>query len=418
MVDVFRAAKPDMASGFSYGPAEIGEQQRQREAEDAEKWKAATGYRVKLRMDMRQFQSQGALTLQAETRAVRTGAPPRMAGFGGGQGTRLWINAIPYPGDIVEAEDTAARNPEIVKDPVFGAKKRFKPEPLAPPNHLGVLPRIRQHRRLSDLLPEIAGTYGVQIIADAYRTAPRVGGSLPSEPVALYALLDRLAAGTHRWENRGSMALVRSRTWFFDRPREIPLRFVRRWKELGDRYGLLPLEECIAMANTLPDIQLEPEALSAAATEAGLEFGSPYLLGRARNALRLYGTLTPAQRQALWQGKPIPVAQMTPHQREIFVAVLQDDARERGEPLDLRHLAGGKLSMKRLSRERTLVTSGAFARAQYETIKAPDNPPAGPPTGKRVTTRDGVTRYRMLTLLFRLEYGPGLSAGAQADVAL
>jgi hypothetical protein len=66
---------------------------------------------------------------------------------------------------------------------------------------------------------------------------------------------------------------------------------------------------------------------------------------------------------------------------------------------------------------RTIVKHESSARYQYEPVKTPDSGPDSPPTGKRVTTRDGVTRYGMTMLGFVLEYGPGRRVHFQANVA-
>src|SRR3954464_14055411 len=109
---------------------------------------------------------------------------------------------------------------------------------------------LRPQWSLYALLPELARTYGVDFIADSYwSSAPALGlGSLPQEPTALYALLDDAAGSHHRWDRvptkwvGGSLIRLRSRTWFLDRPREIPLRYVRRWREEMARRGSVSLE--------------------------------------------------------------------------------------------------------------------------------------------------------------------------------
>jgi beta-lactamase regulating signal transducer with metallopeptidase domain len=417
LVQGFRTARPSMASGFSYGPGEIGERERRQEAEAAEKWQAATGYRVTLEMDLQHFQREATLRLAARAMPFRTGNPPEASYFRGGEGTSLGITAYSVPvREMYQPVPTAERDPRIVTDPVCGTKKRFKPEPLAPANHLGVIPYIR-HRLLPDLLPKIAQTYGVAVIADAYRFTRSVGTSLPAEPVALYDLLDRLATSTHRWEKDGRVVRIRSRTWFFDRPREVPLRLVRRWKALSEKYGMLPLSECVAMANTLTDAQIETESLSRAALEADMDLGW-YMLGRGAPALRLYAALSTEQRAALWRGQSIPVARLLPRQRDLFVAAVREGHPSAAGALDLSRIGSGALSLTRRAKMRTLVTHGASGRAQYESIKTPESGPDTPPTTRRVTIRDRVTRSGIMTLVFRLEYGAERPVQFSADVAL
>src|SRR2546428_795108 len=112
--------------------------------------------------------------------------------------------------------------------------------------------------RLRDLLPDLARIYRVQFIADAYTPVnARLGAQRASEPEALYQVLSRAANPTHRWDRRGNLIRLRSRTWFLDRPKEVPLRLVRHWKELTDQHGALPLETYEEMARSLTDLQME-----------------------------------------------------------------------------------------------------------------------------------------------------------------
>src|SRR5439155_14332093 len=113
--------------------------------------------------------------------------------------------------------------------------------------------------RLWDLLPDLARTYDAQFIADSYWvSSPGLSqGEIPKTPAPLFSLLDRAAHSTHRWERRGKLIRLRSRTWFLDRPREIPLRSVRRWKQLFAQRGALPLDAYLEMATSLSDAQAE-----------------------------------------------------------------------------------------------------------------------------------------------------------------
>ena len=97
-----------------------------------------------------------------------------------------------------------------------------------------------------------------------------------------------------------------------------------------------------------------------------------------REALRLYASLSPAQQRALWEGKSLPVAQMTPAQRQLFLTALTEYAQGRSTPLDLAQWTNGSLSLTsdRLVRitERT-VGPGSISES---TSQQPDS---GPGTG-------------------------------------
>jgi hypothetical protein len=143
------------------------------------------------------------------------------------------------------------------------------------------------------------------------------------EPVPLYRLLELLAGHAYRWDRRGSLVRLRSRTWYMERPREVPLRLVRRWAEFGERLGGLPLEEYVSMATELRDMQLQDldVLIRRGALPVGLrDIEEAY---SARHGLRLYAALTPSQRDILWAGQPLSLARTSGTQRNQFLAALQ-----------------------------------------------------------------------------------------------
>lgn len=309
---------------------------RQRDRETQEQWAAAGAYRVRLWLDQAPSaptgSSGGLYSLRVETGARITNAAGSFF-MGAGPTAGLYIAARPLDIQMQQRaqEDTPRRRAEGESDPVFGARKPFKPDLKSLKDRPGRPPGAR--RPLRDLLPDVARTYDVQLISDAYWTSsPSLDlAAVSGQPVSLFQLLDRSAWFTHRWDRRDRLVRLRSRTWFFDRPREVPLRLARRWKELSNRYTALPLEEYLVMATQLSDDQWG--SLSLVAHELGLPPivpGYPSL----RPALRLLATLGPAERQAVLQGKPLAMAQMTPPQRELFLAAVYQQSRLQGEPLD------------------------------------------------------------------------------------
>ena len=70
-------------------------------------------------------------------------------------------------------------------------------------------------------------------------------------------MLDAAAGPLQHWERQGRLIRLRSRKWFFDRPREVPLRLVRGWQAFYEQQGALPLAEYLQMVATLNDGQIE-----------------------------------------------------------------------------------------------------------------------------------------------------------------
>ena len=299
---------------------------------------------------------------------------------------------------------------------MLGARKTVKLEvkrgtrPGEPPKHWWTV---------REMLPAVAGTYGVSVIADAYEANP-VNVPLPgTEPIALHLLLDRYAAPFYHWDHRDRLIRLRNREWFFDRPREVPQRLVRRWREMYDQYGGLPLEETLTAVTTLNDAQLQSadDLLQRSTMEARQIFTQP--LYPARHVLRLYAALTPGQQQALWSERPLAVAEMTPPQRALFLAALQETERSRqpeaGGPASpaaalLPPDAALSLTHQRLIRvvqrsgdSTTVSTEPAPEPQPAAPSAAPAPATASPPAARR---REAVTREPIADLTFELVYSP------------
>jgi hypothetical protein len=191
---------------------------------------------------------------------------------------------------------------------------------------------------------DIARTYGVNVIGDRYYNTARGGvppAALPAGLVALFELPDQVFAFGQRWDFVGLgpdgqtgpwLIRMRSRSWPMDRPKEFPIRLLNRWRALIEQHGALPIEEYVMMATSLRDGQqdivqshatygnLPPHAFDLNQFRAG------------RSALRLYGLLSPAQRQSLERGHTITPTQMTPGQRKLLLDIMQERSRTQTPP--------------------------------------------------------------------------------------
>jgi beta-lactamase regulating signal transducer with metallopeptidase domain len=353
---------------------EIDEEIRQRETRTQEQWASATGYRVGIQLGPvpNQYRTWGpSLHLSVGAEPLRSGAPPEAAGLRHFEMPHHGIGVGIGPAVVQQwaEENTPERAAALAKDPLLGSRKLFKPtvKPRPTPDWG---PNAIRIWRLSELLPEVARTYGVNLIADAYWTAPAI--SVPQlstgVPTSLYKLLDRMAGPRYRWQRHGPLLRLRSRNWFFDRPREIPLRLVRRWKALVEQHGALPLEEYLQSVVALSDNQLESLGLlreAAAFPEELSGLGGAY---RARHALRLYASLTAAQRQALWQGNALPVAQMLPAQQALYRDAVRELTRHQSAAPDLRQWASASLVLRGVPFVRIQERRGAGASERMELV--------------------------------------------------
>jgi beta-lactamase regulating signal transducer with metallopeptidase domain len=290
-----------------------------------EDWASANGYRVGVRLN-EPAGATGAFLLEAN--AAPLGGPSDPFQFGPGAGLMLATSSLDTNPQAME--NTPERRARWANDPILGRKEAFRPAPLARPAGAG--PAFGPQWQVRDLLPEIARVYGVQFISDAYWSTGMRGGAPPaSAATPLYQLLEDQAGFAQRWDRKGDLIRLRARTWFFERPREIPLRFVRRWRESYEKEGGLSLAQYLEMVTQLRDSQLQqlPELATVGALPRGaFELFTTY---DARHALRLYASLPVAQRQSLMAGQPLRLAEMRPLQREFFLRAVRE--LERPSPL-------------------------------------------------------------------------------------
>jgi beta-lactamase regulating signal transducer with metallopeptidase domain len=356
---------------------------RQREKREQGDWSSATGYRVTLRLGPAPIppaaRTGPSLSLSVDAAPFRGGAPVDPIEAAQREWPHIGINIGPIEAEQWGDENTPERAAALARDPVLSARKLFKPltKPQPAP---GWGPNAIKVWRLSDLLPEVARTYGVNLIGDAYWSTPIV--SVPrlasATPLPLYTLLDRMTAPRYHWERRGPVVRLRSRTWYFDRPREIPMRLVRRWIALAEQQGALPLEEYVRSLALLRDDQLQGfwiASESAAFPPAIADLSSIY---SSRHALHLYASLSPGQQQALWDGRTIPVAELLPAQQALYLAAIREQTRYQPEAPDLRSWSSGSLSLRASPFVRIREVPDKGAESRTELVKVSEDGRARP----------------------------------------
>jgi hypothetical protein len=378
---VLRAVRPTLyppGEQVGYDDPNGPEQARHVEQGIQAQWAAATGYRVTVQIDANGWRSLNMLRLTAAARPFRSGATPQANFFDAYPGTSVQIQT--EPSEPMAWEQDAAMPPEseLANDPIFGSRQLFKPG-VKPRKEMFADPFTPAMFRMRDLLPDLARTYKVQFIADAYTPVNgRMGAQAFTGLEPLYRILSA-ATPTHRWDRRGNLIRLRSRTWFLDRPKEIPLRLVRHWKELTDQHGTLPLETYLEMARTLTDLQMENvgnvvEDVELPPTIRWFE------LGRDRYALRLYAALSPDQQQALWGGKVLQATQMTPAQRELFLASLAERALHNPLPPKLERWSDARLSLE--AEPQTVTVERSAGPAVTQPVPASPASPSGQPPSR------------------------------------
>jgi beta-lactamase regulating signal transducer with metallopeptidase domain len=376
-------------------------------------WSSAAGYRVGIRLDVDQFESGGTLFLN--TNAAPLGGPSDPFQFGPGADLTLISTPLDLPAQATKPELRAG----WLKDPVLGRKESFKPPAM--PQEPGFRSPFGPHWQFRDLLPELARVYGANFISDAYWGTGLRGDLLPSPVTApLVQQLENLTGFTQQWERRGNLVRLRSDMWFFERPREIPLRFVRRWRESYEKHGGLSFSQYLEMATQLRDIQLrhatDPVMAGALPVARAMEFHAAY---EARHALRLYTRLSAAKQQALQAGGTLSVGDMDPLEQVLFTRAVKELIRTRRNrkasqtPADWE--AGTfTLSTRLLQRVPGPPGSPPFFHAE---TGSPGNPPGAPPTAPGPTPppgpggtppRENLVRQPTQQCEFIFQLGPAL----------
>jgi hypothetical protein len=387
---VFRTARhslspPDRAL-YPTAP-EFEEKLRQGAREWQEGWAQAEGYQVSFRFVP---ESPGWLAFLAKVAPLRGGKP------GGEINQNAGFHILSHAEQFLPTSgDDPQRRARLEQDPFLSAQKPYTldPRPFQDPLFPG---NTRSIRLLPDLLPDLARTYGVNFIADSYWPVVLIPNPPLAGPAPLFQVLDRLCGNRYTWDRRGTLIRCRNRSWYQQRPSEIPLRLVRRWAALCDERGALPLEEYAALAATLTDRQLD--------TLRNLRQGGVFQTvlrdvadaADARYLLRLYSRLPAVQQKALREGKPLGIAQFPPSLRPLILATLRRAPLRRSYPLlGLDQWSAGHLAFTgepdvRLREQRGLAVS-------YRLESAPA-PPA-------TATLAVVTRLPVARLKLEIDFG-------------
>jgi hypothetical protein len=404
----FRESRPSLMAPDMYSPSDPETEQRMRrwEQEGQAEWAAGSGYRALIDLDVNQFRAGGSLSLSADAEPIRTEPGVRYGpgfSFGNVLGTTLHIRAqATDPLQNLTENQHPERRAALEQDPVVGVKNRHRVTSTAQPRPLNGIPEIAWSWWLRDLLPVLAKTYNVQFISDAYwkHAAEASIYSAATEATALFTFLDGRPTFTHRWDRRQNLIRLRSRTWYLDRPREIPVRLVRRWKSLIDSGGALPLDEYLRMVTELGDAKLA--GLEDVASQAGIphEVRDFFGANRSRKVLQLLASLSASQRDALWRGQALAVQKMLPAQRELLLSEVKDINRGRSPQLDLTQFMSARIILNPRPFYRVFTRRGTSTSVREEATPEERNP--GLPMGE---VPPGVRRFPVTRLWFEYQAG-------------
>lgn len=239
--------------------------------------------------------------------------------------------------------ENAKANAALAKDPTLQPKIDLEPQPSCP--RLAEDAEIKNkggpdaktlvfeeelkepHVNTGDVWEEVHRRTHMPIVADAYthlfpQAKLRFKGLTTFD--ALCQAGDALGV---RWKKEGTFLLARSTSFFWDKVKEVPNRYLRHWIEDRDRAGALALEDLIEMSG-LTEEQLGSHTVGLGIThcwgldEWGIIGGGPFLAGEIvpeelRKQARALRILTPAQLKQAQSEAGLSLSALSPAQREV-----------------------------------------------------------------------------------------------------
>jgi hypothetical protein len=161
---------------------------------------------------------------------------------------------------------------------------------------------------------------GLPIVADYYTRMHLLSRVTLSNKRLFEALCTVGDAMGVRWRKEGGFLLCRSTSSLWDKLKEVPNRYLRRWIADRDAHGELPLSDFLEMAS-MPDAQLDSAVVSEGISHCwGLHEMDLLHLGFYRWA-RFLSMLTPEQLRRAQSPDRLPLGDLTPEQRRAAMAL-------------------------------------------------------------------------------------------------
>jgi hypothetical protein len=266
-------------------------------------------------------------------------------------------------------------------DPVLGARRRLKLDDT-------IRERWKGHYGwLTRLLPAIAASYDLNLVADAYRMEKaRPPDLLADVETPLYEVLNRLVGPAARWTRDGAFLRVRRHRWHEARREEIPDRLAKQWSDLLRQRRQLSLEETVALVTAFRDEQLQH--LETLLGEEGVllpevmdEISDERLPG-SRDLLRAYACLPPWQRQRLQEEAGLGFTEMPLEARRHLLQGLDKQERHEDVPASPAQLAAGTLHLELQQLERVVTVGPERTDIEYRIVGPRPRPGEAAPPGR------------------------------------
>jgi hypothetical protein len=169
---------------------------------------------------------------------------------------------------------------------------------------------------------------GLPIVADYFTRIHRLSGVTVTDQTLFDALCTIGDALRVRWTKDGDFLLCRGTSYLWDKLKEVPDRYLKRWVADRNANGELPLADLVEMAS-LSDTQLSSKVVAEAIRHCwGVREWRHVLFNR--RSVRFVAALTPDQRRRAMEPGRLPFTELTPAQQQIAVEMVNANNDEMG----------------------------------------------------------------------------------------
>ncbi len=194
----------------------------------------------------------------------------------------------------------------------------------------------------SKTLVEISRATGWPVLFESFRQTMPIAMFIKPGKQPIYKVLIALEKGGYKWERGEGTLRIRPSDWATKRSYEIPESYMIYYKNLLEKQGEFSMDDVAGIASSLTDEQLTNTLV----VDPDLGFLMPALMGGIisgpRDTLRLYASLTPEQKQALYAEGGLPFSQLTDAQWDKMNSIITDR-------LSGVYVTDGSISIKPLS---------------------------------------------------------------------
>ncbi len=213
---------------------------------------------------------------------------------------------------LSEAEDARTFGDTILPEPV---------EAVDHPDEPALYDMIRVEadgKKLIDYEEALAEASGFAVVSDSFNVCPGFA-DIGKQEIELREVLTKLSDGyRYGWEKHGAIIEFRSKDWFMKRTTQIPDEWIDQWRASFKASDYLSIDD-LAQMSILTNAQIEENLKSDAVF--GLTSIFDWGFHGQRPILKLYSSLSPSQRRALFSKSGLSSVSLRPHQWELLAGL-------------------------------------------------------------------------------------------------